>query len=335
MGPVPRHGNRLRALAGLGSDEWRSEVAKHDAEAFHFPEHYDPLPELTDEVDRLWNEGRYKSALEVILRSLRTEGRSAEAFRWALMLLPIGQRRTPDLDVVEPVTPQQQGNPYFAPIATECTRCARFWYSGHVAVEHANISVSNPIGLQCPACRYSLCRDCLDLQDLRCPDEGCHGELGVPVLPTGRPRRMPANPFTEKLEHVLILWRDTPTSPEEADEILDLACTWQDRAGITVRSQVSQADKREMAFERRMGLVLVGLYERHGMINEGGLLHRTRVVPIESPGHGQRLVFVTAAPATGAASQLSGPIKYFLSDKANTDEPDTQPPKRRWFRRGR
>ncbi|MBC9731068.1 hypothetical protein [Streptomyces sp. TRM68367] len=313
-------------------------MAKHDAEAFHFPEHYDPLPELTDEVDRLWHEGRYESALDVILRFLRAEGRSAEAFHWALMLLGTGQRRTPDPRVVEPVTPQQYGNPYFAPIATECARCERlrFWYSGHALVEHAGISVVNPVGLQCQVCRYSLCRDCLDLRDRRCPDEGCHGELGAPVLPTGCPRGKPANTCTEKLEHVLILWRDTPTSQEEAEELLDLACTWQERGGITVRSQANQADKRDgEQAERQMGLVLVGLYERHGMISEGGLLQRTRVVPIESPGRGQRLVFVTAAPATGAASQLSGPVNYLLFDEPDTDDEGTRGPKRRWFRRGR
>jgi hypothetical protein len=294
-------------------------VAKYDAEAFPFPEDDERLPALADEVERLSKEGRYKSALDVILRSLRTEGRSAEAFRHALVLLHAGQRRTPDPDVTEPVTPQQYGNPYFAPVATECVRCARFWYSLHVLIGHADMSVSNPIGLQCPVCRYSLCRDCLDLRDLRCPDGGCRGELGVPVLPTGRPRRMPANPFTEKLEHVLILWRSTPTSQDEADELLDLACTWQDRAGITIRSQVSQADEHERDVERRMGLVLVGLYERHGMISEGGLLHRTRVVPIQSPGRGRRLVLVTAAPETGEASRLSGPVRYVLSEELDLD----------------
>ncbi|MET9964730.1 hypothetical protein ABZZ80_02050 [Streptomyces sp. NPDC006356] len=311
-------------------------MAKHDAEAFHFPEHYDPLPELTDEVDRLWNEGRCRSALDVVLRSLRTDGRSAEAFRWALILLRTGQLRTLDPHVVEPVTQQQLGNPYLAPIASECARCVRFGYSDHVLSRHADVTVLNPVRLQCPICRYTLCRDCLDPRDLRCPDEGCRGELGVPVLPTGRPRGKPANPYTEKLEHVLILWRDTPTSQEEAEELLDLACTWQDRGGITVRSQVNQADKRDgEQAERRMGLVLVGLYERHGMISEEGLLHRTRVVPIESPGRGRRLVLVTAAPSTGAASQLSGPVKYLLFDEPDTDDEGTQSPKRRWFRRRR
>ncbi|WP_245996788.1 hypothetical protein [Streptomyces armeniacus] len=321
---------------------------RHDVEAFHFPARHDPLPEpeLTDEVDRLWHERRYRSALDVILRFLRTEGRDAEAYRWALMLLHAGQRGTPDPDVVEPVTPEQHGSPYFAPVATECAGCARFWYSGHVPVEPENFVVSNPVGLQCQACRYSLCRDCLDPRDRSCPYESCGGELGVPVLPTGRPRGMPANPFTEKLEHVLILWRETPTSQEEADQLVDLACAWQDRAGLTVRSQVNQADERDgEELERRMGLVLVGLYERHGMISEGGLLHRTRVVPIESPSRGRRLVFVTAAPETGPASRLSGPVTYFLFDDEEGegedaadgygagDGPGARPRKRRWFRR--
>jgi hypothetical protein len=309
-------------------------VAKHDAEAYHFPEHHDPLPELTDEVDRLWHERRNKSALDVILRHLRTEGRSAPSFSRALALLRTRMSRNADPHDVEQVTARQFRNPYFAPIATECARCTRFWYSGHVIAGDADMVVSNPIGVQCPVCRYSLCRECLDPHDPGCPDAGCRGELGVPVLPTGRPRGVPANRFTEKLEHVMILWRDTPTSEEEAEELLDLACTWQDRGGITVRSQVNQADRGDgEELERRMGLVLVGLYERHGMISEGGLLHRTRVVPIESPGRGRLLMFVTAAPPTGPASQLSGPVTFLLFD--DTDASDSQPPRRRWFRRRR
>jgi hypothetical protein len=210
-----------------------------------------------------------------------------------------------------------------------------FWYSAHVLhTDYTSMTVLNPIGQQCPVCRYTLCRKCFTPQDAQCPDQECSGELGAPVLPTGRPRGKPANQHTEKLEHVLILWRDTPITQEEADELLDLACTWQDRGGIAVRSQVSQAGQRaSYREEQQLGLVLVALYERHGMISEGGLLNRTRVVPIESPGRGRRLVFVTAAPATGAASQLSGPIRYFLSDEPDTDDPNTQPPKRRWFRR--
>jgi len=133
----------------------------------------------------------------------------------------------------------------------------------------------------------------------------------------------------------MILWRSTPTSQEEAEELLDLACTWQDRGGITVRSQVNQSDTRDgEELERRMGLVLVSLYEREGMISENGL-YRTRVLPIESPGRGRRLVFVTAAPETGAASRLSGPVEYLLFDEPDGAGEDAPAPKRRWFRRRR
>lgn len=324
-------------------------MARNDAEAFRFPEHTEPLPELTDEVDRLWTEGKHRSALDVILGFLRTQGRSAEAFRWAMPLLGNPPERA-DPSIAEPITRQQYRSPYFAPIATECARCTAYWYSRHVLVEDRRLAVVNPVGQQCPACRYTLCRDCIDPENRRCPEEGCSGELGVPVLPTGRPRGMPANEFTDKLEHILILWRDTPADLDEAAELVDLACTWQDFGGITVRSQVSQADGEDEEFERRLGLVLVALHEREGFISEGGL-YRTRVVPIGSPGRGRRLLFVTAAPETGSASRLSGPVKYLLSGPSTlTFTPEgiaavtrmyagkpakgAQPRKHRWFRRG-
>lgn len=302
-------------------------MAKNDAEAFHFPERFDPVPELTREVDRLRNEGRHRSALDVILGHLRNEGRSATAFGRALPLLRTA-RDGPAPDIAEPVTPWQRGNPYFAPIATECARCSTYWYSDHVlADEQENMTVLDPVGQQCPVCRYSLCRNCLT--NPRCPEEGCPGELGVPVLPTGRPRGMPANPFTEKVERVAILWRNTPVGQEEVTDLLDLACTWQDCDGITVTSHVSKAGEGERTLERRIGLVEVALNEREGFISPGAL-DRTRVVPIEAPARGRRLLFVTAAPTTGPASQLSGPIKYLLSDEPAKEAP---PPKRRWFRR--
>lgn len=310
-------------------------MAAYDTEGFHFPGHDDPVPELTDEVERLRRERRYGSALDATLRHLRAHGQSSEAYRLALPLLYTGMRRTADPGIAEPVARRQYANPYFAPVATECSRCTRFWYSGHDIASQARLVVTNPIGLQCQVCRYTLCRNCFDPKRPSCPERGCRGELGTPVVPTGRPRGKPANEFTEKLEHVMILWRSTPTSQEEAEELLDLACTWQDRGGITVRSQVNQSDARDgEELERRMGLVLVSLYEREGMISENGL-YRTRVLPIESPGRGRRLVFVTAAPETGPASRLSGPVEYLLFDDPDGAGEDAPAPKRRWFRRRR
>ncbi|KAB8168833.1 hypothetical protein FH609_007035 [Streptomyces sp. 3MP-14] len=318
-------------------------MARHDAEAFHATEHDQPATELGDAVRRLHEEGRYATALDLVLRQLRDVGPSEDAFFWATTLLFTTQHATGP-DVAEPVPRERRSNPYFAPVATECAACARFWFSSHPALANVRLNVANPIGVQCQSCRYSLCRACYDPADARCPEPGCRGTLGVPVLPTGRPQGSPANPFTEKLEHVLILWRNTPVDREEAEFLVDLACTWQDRAGIVVRSQVNQADERDgETSERRMGLVLVGLYERLGQISEGGLLERTRVVPIMSPGHGRRLVLVTAAPETGPASQLSGPVRYLLSDDEDSENGDGiggsagagSGRRRRWFRRRR
>ncbi|WP_233580506.1 hypothetical protein [Streptomyces triticirhizae] len=327
-------------------------MARHDGEAFHAPAHHEPVPELDDAVRRPHDEGRYATALDLVLRQLREEGPSEDAFFWATTLL-ITTQRAAGPGVAEPIPLERRSNPYFAPVATECAACARFWFSSHDI--HAGrrmapragggLSVANPLGVQCQSCRYSLCRACYDLADVRCPEPDCDGTLGVPVLPTGRPQGCPANSFTEKLEHVLILWRDVPVDREEAEFLVDLACTWQDRAGIVVRSQVNQAGPGDgETMERRMGLVLVGLYERLGQISEGGLMERTRVVPIMSPGLGKRLVLVTAAPETGPASRLSGPVRYLLSDEEDSENDGSAEPgnggaapgrRRRWFRRRR
>jgi hypothetical protein len=297
-------------------------VARHDAEAFHLPERYEPVPDLTDEVEGLWDAGRYASALDAILRFLRTNGPSAGAFRWALSLLST-IRATPDPSVVEPITYRQQRHPYFAPIASECARCQKFWYSSHPLTGGGEgMVVLNPMGRQCQVCRYTLCRNCGAAQDARCPEPGCSGEFGVPVLPTGRPRGMPANPHTEKLEHVQILWQGTQTSPEEITELLDLACAWQDCGGITVRSN----ETSERDFTQDTGRTLIGWAEADGQVSPGAL-ERTRIAEVASPGLGRRLLFITAAPATGAAASLSGPMTVVVSRK--------RPPARRgWFRRG-
>ncbi|MFE0027336.1 hypothetical protein [Amycolatopsis sp. NPDC059021] len=292
-------------------------MAQNDVEAFRFPEDILPVLGLTDEVDRLWDQGRFGSAVDVILRYLRTYGRSAAAFRWALPLLRA--TRTPDANIVEPVTDAQRGNPYFAPIATECARCQSYWYSGHVLVREHRMTVTNPIGRQCQSCRFTLCRDCFTLDDVRCPEEGCFGELGVPVLPTGRPRGLPANRHTEKIEHVIILWEGEPTELGELTRLLDLACTWQDFAGIRVMSQEADLD-------REAGDLLLAACELNGVVSPRAL-DRTRGLRIDSPGLGRRQLLITAAPATGPASRLSGPISYTVARKPRNAS------RRGWFRR--
>lgn len=128
-------------------------MARHDAEAFRFPGHYDPLPELEDEVVRLKREGRHRSALDLILRFLRANGRSAPAFQCALAVLGT-LRGTPDPRVVEPVTRAQLGNAYFAPIASECAHCRTFWYSVHSLFDHhVGMRILNPVGRQAQVAR--------------------------------------------------------------------------------------------------------------------------------------------------------------------------------------
>ncbi len=119
-------------------------MAKHDVEAFHFPEQFRPVPGLLDEVDRLRCAGRNKSALDEVLRK---DGKSAHAFTCALALCS-GRTARSESDLAEPITPEQLSSPYLAPIATECARCLKFWYSIHNLLD-GDLSISNPLGLQC------------------------------------------------------------------------------------------------------------------------------------------------------------------------------------------
>jgi hypothetical protein len=113
---------------------------------------------------------------------------------------------------------------------TECSSCKRTWYSNHWASPGPIESHKNPHGLQCQKCRYTLCRDCLDHEELSpndpidkpmvvmdaCPERH-HGVLGSPVLATGRSDVTSIKP--DRIEAVIVT-RDGPIPPT-MDEALD------------------------------------------------------------------------------------------------------------------
>ncbi|GAA1032753.1 hypothetical protein GCM10009557_32250 [Virgisporangium ochraceum] len=267
-------------------------MARYDAEAFHFPEHPEPLAVLREAVEPLYNAGRYRSALDAVLERLRTDGMGADPFWWALALL---RSRADDPANTEPVTASQRENAYFTPIATECQRCEAYWYSSHVLHRDvAELQVSNPVGLQCQECRYTLCRHCLPAGQSRCPAQGCPGGLGLPVLPTGRPRGRPANRHTGRLEQVLVLWHGQPVDAAELEGLVDVACTWQDRRNWWGYEQRVEPHD----FTADAGFALIARQERDGSAGAGAL-QRTRTVLLGTP-RGQRMLFVTAAPEAGA-----------------------------------
>ncbi|HSV67263.1 MAG TPA: hypothetical protein VLJ59_15315 [Mycobacteriales bacterium] len=270
-------------------------MARHDAEAFHFPARFEVSPGLYEQVQELYRAGRERSALDLVLRVLRRDGRSAGAFQCALVLCA-GRTAASAAHTAEPITGEQLSSPYLAPVATECVSCQRHWYSSHTLVAERRMAVSNPIGLQCQVCRYTLCRGCLPPSDRSCPEPGCAGTLGTPVLPTGRPLRQPANQHVGKVEYVLVLWSGACPDPAEIDQLLGLACTWQDQTGIRVTT-VEDPEVRQ-----GVGEALVYREESDGRISPGSI-GRLRSVLIDDPETGRRRVFVAAADPTATSPQ--------------------------------
>jgi hypothetical protein len=193
-------------------------------------------PHLTDlrhTVGGLLREGRHRTALDEVLRRLRHDPENTDALFVALTVL--GQSRTTRLASPEPPTDMQRQSALLAPITTECSACDGRWYSTHTVLYADNgghFYLTNPIGLQCQKCRYTLCRDCLkgkrppsytDPVDVAepvmgaCANPGCGPELlKTPVLPTGRHDVTPIDPDT--IEGVVVV-RDGPIRPT-TDEAL-------------------------------------------------------------------------------------------------------------------
>ncbi|MEU2022530.1 hypothetical protein ABZ565_10220 [Streptomyces sp. NPDC016469] len=191
------------------------------------------LTDLRNTVVGLLAEGRHRTALDEALRGLRRDPEHPDGLFVALSVL--AQSRTTRLASPEPLTETQQWNALLAPITTTCSACDSRWYSTHAVLFADNdvqIHPTNPIGLQCQKCRYTLCRDCLKAQRPvshtatvdapevvagSCANTGCGGRgLSAPVLPTGRPDVTPMDP--DAIEGVLVV-RDGPIRPT-TDEAL-------------------------------------------------------------------------------------------------------------------
>ncbi|MFJ8827805.1 hypothetical protein ACIREE_39495 [Streptomyces sp. NPDC102467] len=188
------------------------------------------LSDLRESVMALVKAGRRRTALDVVLRHLRQDPESTDGLFVALVALE--GSRTALLECPEPPTDGQRASALLAPLATECSACHAMWYSQHtVLVSHGSteINVSNPIGLQCGTCRYTLCRNCLSTSDtgsytedvdtphtVRGYCENCRQQLTTPVLSTGRHDVQPIHPDT--IEGVVVV-RDGLIRPA-MDEVL-------------------------------------------------------------------------------------------------------------------
>lgn len=258
-------------------------IVRHDLRAFHLPATIEPEPGLFEEVTRLQRDDRPGAALAAALSVLRRDPRSADAFRCALMLC--SGRTSRSGGEREPIAREQLHDPLLAPIMTVCTRCGDGWFSTHELVTHeyASITALNPIGLQCQRCRYTLCRECLS-GTRRCPQNGCAGELGTPVLATGPP--------VVCLEYAVVLGEHGLPEVGDLLGILAEAAPGVDLEGIGILPVPPPPTGADDEF----GLFMVMRLEDEGRVGAEAL-QRTRMVGVDRPGLGHVRVYLVEAPA--------------------------------------
>jgi hypothetical protein len=180
---------------------------------FAVPEHFEPVPGLADRVEAMYRAGRYRTAMDEILGLLRRDPANAEAMILAATIVYVS--RTTTLRAAEPLTRDQSASAILAPVAVQCSRCTAFWYALGTVLPIPNMIVVNPLGVQCPVCRYTLCKDCAAAAQHRgaaipCPAPGCSGTLEPALRPTGRREVLPIDP--SEIERVIVT-RDGPIPP--------------------------------------------------------------------------------------------------------------------------
>ncbi|MEV0901920.1 hypothetical protein [Actinoplanes sp. NPDC049802] len=180
---------------------------------FEFPTDRKPAPGLGDRVRELADAGRLRSALDLVLGTLRREPGDPDAMAYGLVVLSMSREERKA--AAEPVTRRQEASALLAPIATECGECGRFWYSSQVLLEEAR-GYFDPVGIQCPVCRCTRCADCMNVPDLGdtdldCPSPGCAGRLGGYLRPTGRRGVVAVDP--DDIERIIV-GRDGPILPD-------------------------------------------------------------------------------------------------------------------------
>jgi hypothetical protein len=241
-----------------------------------------PDENLPEQVVGLIKSGKRRTALNEVMRHLRHDPNNPRLLDLALTI--VSASRTVNLKAAEPVTEQQWNSAILAPIATECSSCQGMWYSTHGMSAFAGVKLTgtNPVGLQCQDCRYTLCRDCLpsvrpapdDPLDFASPVSGhcrepSHGRLSTPVLPTGRSDVESQDP--DSIEAVIVA-RSGPIPPT-MDEALAVVTKFvplipDDTALIHIRSsKPGFMDDRPRRDELAAGLI--GELEGSGALAPG------------------------------------------------------------------
>ena len=184
---------------------------------------------LNERVFSLYNQGRFRSALDEIFKVLDKDPHHPQALDLALIV--VGGIRTTQLQAQEPLTTAYLLDRRLDPIVTVCSRCGKSWIGGDPLLQPGmqlfqNMIMINsgaPRPMQCGRCGYVLCSECitammaddpLDPGSLptKCPVCGAD-ELQRPAYPTGRPPQQMAR-HVEPVVEVLV-FREGPVPPDE------------------------------------------------------------------------------------------------------------------------
>lgn len=189
-----------------------------------------PIEGLNDTVMRLYNQGRFRSALDEIFKILDKDPDNPQALDLALIVA--GGIRTTRIQAQEPLTPAYLLDRRLDPIVTVCSRCGKAWIGGDPLLMPGfqlfqfavMINSGAPRPMQCYNCGYVLCSECiigimsddpLAPQDIpeTCPNCG-QDMLKRPAYPTGRPPQQMAR-HSEPVAQVIV-FREGPVPPDEA-----------------------------------------------------------------------------------------------------------------------
>jgi hypothetical protein len=183
-----------------------------------------PTPGFARKIEDLQRAGRYRTAIEEILKILDRDPGNQEALFLAANILSVS--RTQQLESLEPLSDTYTYDRRLNPVWAVCHKCERGWVPDAVhltsVVGGRQLVIMNPIGQQCPKCGYTLCHECLKQNPIglgtsvyshECP-QGCDVKLSLPVHPTGR-RNLQFSRRPQRVTHVFI-FREGPIQPDTA-----------------------------------------------------------------------------------------------------------------------
>jgi len=176
-------------------------------------------PGLAEQIRKLGEEGRLRTALDVLLPRLTDNPADQEAL-W-LAMLTLGFSRTQQVQALEPLGERFLLDRRLDPLFAVCSHCRiTTWVPSNCLAPAARLNVMNPGGMQCRNCGYVVCRNCfqsvhvaidVDFLSQQCPNCG-KMELGVPVYPTGRlPMQLDRGPTRVS---TVVVFREGPVPPD-------------------------------------------------------------------------------------------------------------------------